>query len=178
MYIDKHLTYSLEPSSGSFSTFTAAERQWKRLLKLFPCSKYKDYCKHQNEMSTTSHDSKKAREQNLSLSKQKNMKKKRQENVRNWVAKCRALKKARVSNNASWQRQQQKQRDCFGSVNPTNSEREEICHVKTVQHSSNWGITWSKTILSMTMPDEHKGAIPVVHIEAVKLFYARNNMFG
>ena len=25
------------------------------------------------------------------------------------------------------------------------------------------------------MPDEHKGAIPVVHIEAVKLFYARNN---
>ena len=27
----------------------------------------------------------------------------------------------------------------------------------------------------MTMPDEHKGAIPVVHIEAVKLFYARNN---
>ena len=56
------------------------------------------------------HDAKKAREQNLSLSKQKNMKKKRQESVRNWVAKCRALKKARVNNNASWQRQQQKQR--------------------------------------------------------------------
>ena len=30
----------------------------------------------------------------------------------------------------------------------------------------------------MTKPDEHKGAIPVVQIEAVKLFYARyNNMF-
>ena len=27
----------------------------------------------------------------------------------------------------------------------------------------------------MTKPDEHKRAIPVVHIEAVKLFYARNN---
>ena len=27
----------------------------------------------------------------------------------------------------------------------------------------------------MTKPDEHKGAIPGVHIEAVKLFYARNN---
>ena len=27
----------------------------------------------------------------------------------------------------------------------------------------------------MTKPDEHKGAIPVVYIEAVKLFYARNN---
>ena len=27
----------------------------------------------------------------------------------------------------------------------------------------------------MTKPDEHKGAIPVVHIEAVKFFYARNN---
>ena len=27
----------------------------------------------------------------------------------------------------------------------------------------------------MTKPDEHKGAIPVVHIEAGKLFYARNN---
>ena len=31
----------------------------------------------------------------------------------------------------------------------------------------------------MTKPDEHKGAIPVVHTEAVKLFYARdNNMFS
>ena len=31
----------------------------------------------------------------------------------------------------------------------------------------------------MTKPDEHKGAIPVVHNEAVKLFYAReNNMFS
>ena len=31
----------------------------------------------------------------------------------------------------------------------------------------------------MTKPDEHEGAIPVVHIEAVKLFYARdNNMFS
>jgi hypothetical protein len=30
----------------------------------------------------------------------------------------------------------------------------------------------------MTKPDEHKSAIPVVQIEAVKLFYARdNNMF-
>ena len=77
MFIDKHLTYSLELSSGSFSTFTAAERQ------LFPCSKYKDYCKHQNEMSTKSHDSKKAREQNLSLSKQKKNEEKQQENVRN-----------------------------------------------------------------------------------------------
>ena len=27
----------------------------------------------------------------------------------------------------------------------------------------------------MTKPNEHKGAIPVVHIEAVKLFYTRNN---
>ena len=27
----------------------------------------------------------------------------------------------------------------------------------------------------MTKPDEHKGAIPVVHIEAVTLFYASNN---
>ena len=34
-------------------------------------------------MSTNGHDAKKAREQNLSLSKQKIMKKKRQENVRN-----------------------------------------------------------------------------------------------
>ena len=39
------------------------------------------------------------------------------------LAKCRALKKARVNNNASWQKQQQKQRDCFGSVTPNNSER-------------------------------------------------------
>ena len=31
----------------------------------------------------------------------------------------------------------------------------------------------------MTKPDEHKGSIPVVHIEAVTLFYARdNNMFS
>ena len=30
----------------------------------------------------------------------------------------------------------------------------------------------------MTKPDEHKGAIPVVHIEVVKLFYARDNMFS
>ena len=172
MFIDKHLTYSLEPSSGPFSTFTAAERQWKRLLKLCTQGKYKDYCKHQNEMSTKSHDAKKAREHNLLLSEQKSQ---RQENVSNRIAKCRARKKARVNNNASWQKQQQKQRDCFGSVTPTNSEREESCYAKTVQHSSNWGITWSKTILSMTKPDEHKGAIPVVHIEAVTLFYASNN---
>ena len=129
MFIDKHLTYSLEPSSGSFSTFTAAERQ-----KLCTQCKYKDYCKHQNEMSTKSHDAKKAREHNLLLSEQKS---RRQENVSNRIAKCRARKKARVNNNASWQKQQQKQRDCFGSVTPTNSEREESCHAKTVQHSSN-----------------------------------------
>ena len=153
MFIDQHLTYSLEPSSGSFSTFTAAERQWKRLLKLCTQCKYKDYCKHQNEMSTKSHDAKKAREHNLLLSEQKSLKKKRKENVRNWIAKCRALKKARVNNNASWQKQQQKQRDCFGSITPTNSEREESCHAKTVQYSSNWGITWSKISLSMTKPD-------------------------
>jgi hypothetical protein len=88
-------------------------------------------------MSTKSHDAKKAREHNLLLSEQKNLKKNRQENVSNRIAKCRALKKARVNNNASWQRQQQQQRDCFGSVTPTNSEREESCHAKTVQHSSN-----------------------------------------
>ena len=64
MFIDKHLTHSLELSSGSFSTFTAAER----LLKLFSCTNYKDYCKQQNEMITKSHDPKKAREPNLSLS--------------------------------------------------------------------------------------------------------------
>ena len=27
----------------------------------------------------------------------------------------------------------------------------------------------------MTKPDEHKGAISVVHVEAVTLFYARDN---
>ena len=81
MFIDKHLTYSLEPSSGSFLTFTAAERQWKRHLKLCTQGKYKDYCKHQNEMSTKSHDAKKAMEHNLLLSEQKNLKKNRQENV-------------------------------------------------------------------------------------------------
>ena len=72
-----------------------------------------------------------------------------------------------------------KSKDDFGSVTPTNSERQESCNAKTVQHSSNWGITQSRKILSMTKPDEHKGAIPVVHNEAVKLFYAReNNMFS
>ena len=85
-------------------------------------------------MSTKSHDAKKAREHNLLLSEQKSQ---RQKNVSNRKAKCRARKKARVNNNASWQKQQQKQRDCFGSVTPTNSEREESCHAKTVQHSSN-----------------------------------------
>ena len=72
-------------------------------------------------MSTKSHDAKKAMEHNLLLSEQKNLKKNRQENVSNRIAKCRALKKARVNNNASWQKQQQKQRDCFGSVTPINS---------------------------------------------------------
>ena len=48
-------------------------------MKLCTQGKYKDYCKKLNEMSTKSHDAKKAGEQNLSLSKQKNMKKKRQE---------------------------------------------------------------------------------------------------
>ena len=68
-----------------------------------------------------------------------------------------------------------KSKDDFGSVTPTNSERDESCNVKTAQHSSNW----VSPILSMTKPDEHKGAISVVHIEAVKLFYARdNNMFN
>ena len=110
MFIHKHLTYSLERTLDSFTTFKVAERLWKRHLKLCTQSKYKDYCQQQNEMSTKIHDAKKAREQNLSLSKQKNMKKKRQESVRNWVAKCRALKKGRVNNKASWQRQQQKQR--------------------------------------------------------------------
>jgi hypothetical protein len=85
-------------------------------------------------MSTKSHDAKKAREHNLFLSEQKSQ---RQENVSNRIAKCRARKKARVNNNASWQKQQQKQRDCFGSVTPTNSEREKSYHAKTVQHSSN-----------------------------------------
>ena len=170
MFIDKHLTYSLEPSSGSFSTFTAAERQWKRHLKLCTQGKYKNYCKHQNEMSTKSHDAKKAMEHNLLLSEQKNLKKNRQENVSNRIAKCRALKKARVNNNASWQKQQQKQRDCFGSVTPINSEREERCYAKT-QHSSNWGITWSQIILSMTKPDEHKGAIPGPHWSSQVVLY-------
>ena len=85
---------------------------------------------------------------------------------------------ARVNSNASWQRQQQFSKDGFGSVIPTNSEREESCNAKTVQHSSNRDITQSKTMLSMTTPDEHKGAIPVVHIEAVKLLYHRDNMFS
>ena len=80
-------------------------------------------------MSTKSHDGKKAREHNLLLSEQKSQ---WQENVSNRIAKCRAQKKARVNNNASWQKQQQKQTDCFGSVTPTNSEREESCHAKTV----------------------------------------------
>ena len=66
-----------------------------------------------------------------------------------------------------------KNKDDFGSITPTNSEREESCNVKTVQQIR------SRTILSMTKPDEHKSAIPVVHIEVVKLFYARdNNMFS
>ena len=30
-----------------------------------------------------------------------------------------------------------KSKDSFGSVTPTNSEREDSCNVKTVQHSSN-----------------------------------------
>ena len=84
-------------------------------------------------MSTKSHDAKKARDHNLLLSEQKSLKKKRQENVSNRIAKCRALKKARLNNNPSWQ----KQRDCFGSVTPTNSEREESCNAKTEQYRSN-----------------------------------------
>ena len=110
MFIDKDLTYSLGPSSGSFSTFTAAERQWKRLLKLCTQCKYKDYCKHQNEMSTKSHDAKKAREHNLFLSEEKSQ---RQENVSNRIAKCRARKKARVNNNASWQKATTKTKRLF-----------------------------------------------------------------
>ena len=38
-----------------------------------------------------------------------------------------------------------------------------------------WSVTRSSTILLVTKPDEHKGAIRVVHIEAVVLFYARHN---
>ena len=83
MFIHKHFTYSLERTFDSFTTFKVAERQWKRHLNLCTQGKYKD-CQEQNEMSTKIHDAKKAREQNLSLSKQKNMKKKRR--VRNWVA--------------------------------------------------------------------------------------------
>ena len=58
-----------------------------------------------------------------------------------------------------------KSKDDFGSVNPTNSEREESCENCTalfkLRHHR------SRTILSMTKPDEHKGAIPVVHTEAL-----------
>ena len=79
MFIDKHLTYLLKPSSGSFSTFTAAERHWKRLLKLCTQGKYKDYCKHQNEISTKIHDAKKAREYNLLLSEQESEEKEARE---------------------------------------------------------------------------------------------------
>ena len=38
-----------------------------------------------------------------------------------------------------------------------------------------WSVTRSSTILLVTKPDEHKGAIRVVRIEAVMLFYARHN---
>ena len=42
-----------------------------------------------------------------------------------------------------------------------------------------WSVTRSSTILLVTKPDEHKGAICVVRIEAVMLFYARyNNTFS
>ena len=74
-------------------------------------------------MSTKSHDPKKAREHNLLLSEQKSQ---RQENVSNRIDKCRAQKKARVNNNASWQKQQKKQRDCFGSVPPTLKGRKAV----------------------------------------------------
>ena len=97
----KHLTHSLELTSDSFTTFTAAERQLNRHLKLCTSGKYKYYCKHQNEISTNGHVAKKGREQNLSLYEQKNLKKKRQDNVSNQVAKCQALKKVRVNNNAN-----------------------------------------------------------------------------
>ena len=70
MFIHKHLTYSLELTLEFFTTFTFAERQWKRHLKLCNQGKYKDYCQQQNEMNTKIHDAKKAREQNLFLSKQ------------------------------------------------------------------------------------------------------------
>ena len=38
-----------------------------------------------------------------------------------------------------------------------------------------WSVTRSSTILLVTKPDEHRGAIRVVHIEAVVLFYVRHN---
>ena len=88
MFIDKHLTHSLELTSDSFTTFTAAERQLNRHLKLCTSGKYKYYCKHQNEISANGHVAKKGREQNLSLYEQNNLKKKRQDNVSNRVAKC------------------------------------------------------------------------------------------
>ena len=65
MFIHKHLTYSLELTLDSFTTFTVAERQWKRHLKLCTQGKYKDYCQQQNEMSTKNHDAMKAGEQKL-----------------------------------------------------------------------------------------------------------------
>ena len=54
-------------------------------------------------MSTKSHDAKKAREQNMSFSKQNNMKKKRQEELSSQML---SPEEARVNNNASGQRQQ------------------------------------------------------------------------
>ena len=68
-----------------------------------------------------------------------------------------------------------KSKDGFRSVTPTKYEKEESSHTKTVQHNPNRGITRSSTILSVTKPDEHKGAIPVVHFEAVMLFNAIDN---
>ena len=72
-----------------------------------------------------------------------------------------------------------KSKDDFWSVTPTNSEKEDSSNTKNVQHNANRGITRSSTLLSMTKPDEHKGAIPVVHIEAIMLLYDRyNNTFS
>ena len=68
-----------------------------------------------------------------------------------------------------------KSKDGFRSVTPTKYEKEESSNTKTVQHNPNRGITRSSTILSVTKPDEHKGAIPVVHFEAVMLFNAIDN---